>query len=562
MDKSQRDEIKNLISFGDEDKENTMQSDNVPNIPEAEDFDGGTETDIPETEDFDGGTETDIPETEDFNGGTETDIPETEDFDIGADADIPEDSASDVTDEEEAAEDDSEEGEPGGAHLTGADIEYGYGFDGAYTEEEKKPSPKVSALVKGCVIAAAVIAAAVIFTVTDTGIIGAYKRNFRHNFHKIFNIPETPVTELVPEDINEPENNPETDTAQDAGIEADTTENEENTAESRAEFVNMDVKSSVIIPYEFASESDYGVWAGGVVCASTNYMCFINGNGEIEWECATSVIDPILDTAGRYILIAQEGGTKLCLYEGNKLLYDTDCEDNILAADLSENGDCVLVTTKDLYKGAIAAYNKSGQLIFARSSGGGSIIDAAVSPSSRNIAAALLDTDNSVKSTVEIFDITKDDPIASAELDDVILFDLEYFGNTVSAFGDNAIAGIKSDGEIIYDKRFDGEELIHYAYDSEGGKLLMLNASNIPTLAVYNGRGKEKSVFSALDTADFLCIDGNRIMYNNDREIIAGKANGGVFERYTASMDIRELIMVDKDMFFIVYSNSLELIKK
>ena len=289
-------------------------------------------------------------------------------------------------------------------------------------------------------------------------------------------------------------------------------------------------------------------------------MCYINGKGEIEWECATSVIDPILETAGNYILIAQEGGTKLCLYEGSKLIYDTDCEDNILAADLSEKGDCVLVTTKDLYKGAIAAYNKSGNLVFARSSGGGSVIDASISPSSRNIAVALLDTDNTVRSTVEIFDITKNDPISSVSFDNTILFDVEYFGNTVNAFGDNSIAGIKSNGEVIYDTRFDGTDLSHYADDKDGNKLILLNASKIPTLMVFNVNGRSKAALTALDMADYLCIGNGRIVYNNDREIIMGKPNGKTFSRYTASMDIRDLIMIDKNAFFIVYSNSLELV--
>ena len=539
MDKSERDEIKNLIDFGN-DTEAPAASEALA-ASEASEISEEAETSAEEspmeTENYDG--ETDIPDIDsdidDF--GDETDI----------DSDL-----QDVSDDEDIEDNPIDEQE--------SDTDFEYGFD--EPEKTKKPMSKAARIVRNCVIAAAVIAFMVMFIIVDTGIIGAYKRNFKHNFSKIFGISErSAVTETIPEE-GEYEN---TESMPDA-VPAEDTEGDGEAvrlgaAAKNAQVANMEVASTAIIPYEYASESDYGAYSGGVVCASTNYMCYINGGGELEWECATSVIDPILETAGGYILIAQKGGTKLCLYEGSKLIYDTDCEDNILAADLSEKGDCVLVTTKDLYKGAIAAYNKSGNLVFARSSGGGSVTDASISPSSRNIAISLLDTDEAVRSTVEIFDITKNNPVSSVAFDDTILFDVEYFKDTVNAFGDNSCIGIKSNGEVIYDLRFDSMDLNHYAYDRSGNKLLLLNASNIPTLMLFNVRGRAKATITALDMADYLCVGNGRIMYNNDREIIMGKPNGKTFKRYTASMDIRDLIMVDKNTFFIVYSNSLELVK-
>ncbi len=581
MDKSEKDEIQNLIDFGDEPEkpsETPFAADPEPeeNIEETKKIvlnadDGGKK---PRSEDTEQAGALNPDTAEDARNGLSDSMEETQVIKPLKDAGEEPDAESGIDSANEP--DEADGAEESGVRLTGKDIEYEY--DGVYSEDdetEKRPLPKALKIIKWGVIAAAVITAIVMFIITDTGFIGAYKRNFNRNFHKLFNIPEKPAitqtntsadeTAADPDPGSESEGN-QADSAADntssEGIIEESVYTDAQNDEQRSEFVNMEIKSSVIIPYELASESDYGVWKDGVICASTNYLCYINDKGETEWECTTSVIDPILDTAGNYILIAQEGGTKLCLYEGGKLIYDTDCEDTILAADLSESGDCVLVTNKDLYKGAIAAYNKSGNLIFAHASGSGSIIDASISPTSRNIAAALLDTEDTVRSTVEIFDITKDEPIASAEFDDIILFDTEYFGNTVNVFGDNGMIGIKPDGETAYDRRFENADLSHYAYDTDGNKLLMLNASNIPTLAVYNLKGREKSLLTVPEEADYLCVDKNSIMYNNDREIISGKADGKIFERYTASMDIRDLIMVDRNTFFIVYSNSLELIKK
>ena len=317
----------------------------------------------------------------------------------------------------------------------------------------------------------------------------------------------------------------------------------------------------MIIPYEYANDSKYSAYSKGVVCASTNYMCYITTKGEKEWEMTTSVIDPILETAGDYILIAQKNGRKLCLYDNDKLIYDIDCEDNILTANLSENGDCVLVTTKDLYKGAVVAYNRNGQLIYAWSSGNDSVIDAAISPKSRNIAVALLNTDEDVKATVEIFDITETEPLSRTEYEDTILFDIEYLKDTIYAFGDNSIIGVKENGKTKFDVRFDGMNINHYAFDDKGNSLMLVDNANVATLAYYNSKGRNKNAFSILSVPDFIKVKGNHIMYNMDRDVIIGRRSGKGLSKYTAGMDIHDFIMIDKDTFFIVYSNSLELVQ-
>lgn len=500
MDKSEKNEIESLISFGDAEETEEIQ----PEVLEDEDIseESTAEEDVSyETEPVSEENINDTPEEEDIPNEAE---PDTDD--------LPEENAADIYED----------------------------FPTYTAPPKKKRVSKRARRIKYAAIAAAVIAAIVAFSVIDTGFIGAYKRNFAKNFSHIFGItyaPKPQKEERSPVYVAEGEKN-------------------------EAQVYKTDIKSSVIIPYDYASDSEYSAYAKGIVCASTNYMCYINDKGETEWERATSVVDPILRTAGNYILITQRNGTKLCLYNGSELVYDIDCDDNILNASLSHKGDCVLVTTKDLYKGAIAAYNRSGKLIYSRFFGDASVIDAAISAKSRNIAVALLDTDEALLSRVEIFDIMENEPQSSVDFENTILFDVEYFGNIINAFGDNGIISMKKDGEVIFDNRFDDADIAHYAYDKNGNKIVLLDYSNVPTIGVYNIYGKQKLSATIPELSDYVSIDGKSIMYNLDREIVTGKANGKKLLKYTASMDIRELVMINKNMFFIVYSNSIELVRK
>lgn len=454
------------------------------------------------------------------------------------------------TDEDDWDDEDDEEEDEDDTLSAQVDSDDYYDEEDAFYEEEKKvkkPLSKRARIIKWSAIGAFIVAFIIVFTVVDTGIIGAYKTNFKHNYYKLFGPPKV-------------HNEAEDKEVEEALSEPDYEMVETEVSEDKGKY-NTEYKTSIVVPYEYANESVYAAYKGGLLCAATNYMCFINTSGELEWEIATSVVDPILRTAGNYILIVQDGGTKLCLYNNNELLYDTDCEDKILSASLSKSGDSVLVTAKDLYKGAIAAYNKSGKLIYSHASGTDSIIDATISPITRDIAVALLNTDEAVKSAVEIFDITKEEKKTRTEFSDTILFDIEYFDAKLCASGDNAVVGIDKNGKCTYDLRFEDGKISHYTFDDDGYRLVLCEEDNVPTLISFSLGGRQKTAISVFEMPDFLEISQSRMLYNMGRDIVISKTNGKSASRYTASMDIRDLIMCDEKSFFIVYSNSVEFVR-
>jgi hypothetical protein len=60
---------------------------------------------------------------------------------------------------------------------------------------------------------------------------------------------------------------------------------------------------------------------------------------------------------------------------------------------------------------------------------------------------------------------------------------------------------------------------------------------------------------------DFVDIYGNYIVYNSGRDIIYGKPGSKQLAKFTASMDIKELLMLGKNIVVAVYSNSIEIVR-
>lgn len=410
--------------------------------------------------------------------------------------------------------------------IPNADI-YDDSFDEVIIGSEKKSS-RVGIII-GILIGLIAVAA---FISIDTGIIGNYKNTFSQNFSKIFgNFISDDQDDILAEETPDPQS-----------------------------LYNTEVKSNVIVPLDGANETEFLSYRGGVICASMNHLSYIDETGTLIWETNTSVVDPILRTEGNYILLAEKNRNKICLYNDRNLVYDVDDSDSILTAELSSNGDVVVVTNKSSYKGGISVYNKSGAQIFSWASGSDTVICADISASSRRVAVALLNTDTTVKSIVSLFDVNQTESYAKIDIADTVIFNMQFVGNTLNAFGDNRLTGISESGKIIYDNIFSDVALTHSAMDERGVKLLSFDDGNIPIINRYNKRGTLKNSITLSGVTDFIDVSNSDILYNIDRDVYFGGISAKVMSKFTSTMDIKNLFILSKDSFAIVYSNSIEIV--
>lgn len=363
----------------------------------------------------------------------------------------------------------------------------------------------------------------------SSGMIQNYKTNFHNNFSRLF---KNFKSEKLP-----PMETPKPD----------------------AQY-STDVRSSKIISLDDMNASQFAPYKDGIICAKMNHLTFIDSTGTVAWETDTVIVDPILKTEGGYILLAEKDRNKICMYNDRKLIYDIDDPDTIIAAELSAAGDAVVITDKSSYKGGISVYNKTGAKIFSWASGSDMVISADISAASRRVAVSLLNTDTTVGSAIQLFDVNKTESDARIAVDDTVIFNLRFIGDLLCGFGDNRIVGISSGGNVVYNQIFESEQLTHCAIDTNGNKLLSLDDGNIPIINMYNKRGSLTATTTLTGVTDFIDIKNKTIVYNLGRDVYFGKINSSNMIKYTAAMDVKDLIVISQRLFVIVYSNSIEFV--
>ena len=316
---------------------------------------------------------------------------------------------------------------------------------------------------------------------------------------------------------------------------------------------------SYLLPYENAGEAAYGVIEGQLCAAKSNNIEIFASDGSKVWESATSVVNPIMSVEGKYIAIGESGGTKINLFADKKLVFSADCQNEILNINVSANGDVVAVTKKELYKGAVEVYNKSGEQVYGWVSGKDTIVCADISPSGRRLAVGFIDTSAAVKGSIQFFNIKNESSYKTVEVPDTVICSVDYSGETLSVLGDNRFIGLGTNGSVLWDETYPDGNLLAYAFDENGNKALLTEKNNIPVIRTYSKGGGLKNEISTEDLPDYIGISGSAVLYNNARMICFGK--GSRQKKFPASMDVKRLIAVSGNSFAVIYNNSIEFFK-
>ena len=412
-------------------------------------------------------------------------------------------------------------------------------------------------------IVCAIAVAAFEFYRTEDGFIGMYKRNFNDNMRVIFdkfgwNWIDYDKLQIVGKADGQDRILAANDNQ--TTVVNGTAEKDNKPEEKKSLYKRIGDKKTVI-PFADADSAAFMESGKGIVCAKSNYACYISSDGKTRWETETTISNPVADTGGRYLAVASKGGRQVSLYRDDKLQYTVDVDNSIRDCKVSAKGDIVLLTDKPSYKGAVLMINRKGEKVFSWSSGVNYITGIEVLDN-RHIAVALSNTDESVTSYLMLFDIRSTEPKNGVEIKDTLLYEIFTDGKSICINGDNYIAKLSSGGDVQYDQRFDDVLITHSANDDvKGTRVLTYNEHNLPYLAMYDKKGKSMEAYRIENTPDFLSVYGTTIAYNNGRTIICGNIRDEEKTAYRAPREIKKLILLSNSSYAVVYGDCLEIVR-
>lgn len=213
------------------------------------------------------------------------------------------------------------------------------------------------------------------------------------------------------------------------------------------------------------------------VLLTESHLIYLNHNGAEMNRYPCTYANALLRTAGRYALLAEQGGKRLMLITRHRIITQLDVGKNILSVSVNEKGQfAVLSDGPQGYAVQIRVYNKNGKLLYTRSR---NLTGTEIALSRDGGQVAMLSvtaTDGELTTLMEVFSLKSTDPEAQCSYSgkDTLLYRMEYLtGNWLVAVSDTGAVMLDTRDGLATVYAPDGVRLLGYAV-GEGDVALAL----------------------------------------------------------------------------------------
>lgn len=178
---------------------------------------------------------------------------------------------------------------------------------------------------------------------------------------------------------------------------------------------------------------------------------------------------PVLVGCDKYTLLYNLGGTGFQINSTDEHIYTGAAENNILVADIVDNGTYALVTQSDGYLSKLYVYDHENTKIFSYSFADYYITSVSLRSNGKKAVLSGLSAHNGSEiSSLYVLDFTKESPAQFVELNDTIIYEVQYLNDTyAAAIGSTGAYVIDTgDGEVKFTD-YEGKTLTAYTVNTD-----------------------------------------------------------------------------------------------
>lgn len=237
--------------------------------------------------------------------------------------------------------------------------------------------------------------------------------------------------------------------------------------------------------------------------------------GAQVWQRSHGMSDPALVAAGSRAVLFDRGGKQFRVETRFGESFSGTTDYPIVNACVGKSGKFAVVTESGSYLSEVDVYDTTYHSVFKWYSSQGRVLAAALSADGKSLAALTVSAkDGAVTSSVSIFRLGSQKPVASKSFDGTLLFSLQYTdAGWLAAVGDNQTVFISASGKTSTAYSYADKTI--RCYDNTGGQtalaLTAYGANSQSTLVTFDGSGKVAGQADVTGEVQALHMDGSRL---------------------------------------------------
>lgn len=208
-----------------------------------------------------------------------------------------------------------------------------------------------------------------------------------------------------------------------------------------------------------------------------SHLTYLNADGAEVARYTCTYAEPLVRTEDNYVLLAEQGGTRLQLSTRSKIELEQKTEQKIRSVSLNAKGQfAVLTDGPQGFAVQITVYDRGGKVLYTRNSNR-TVTDVALSPDGTTLSAVSVEaTDGNLNTRLEVFALSSASPdaLCAYTVDNDLLYRAAYLADgTLVAVGEQTVVLMNTtDGGVsLYAP--DGYHVLGYAVGGDTVALAM-----------------------------------------------------------------------------------------
>ena len=287
-------------------------------------------------------------------------------------------------------------------------------------------------------------------------------------------------------------------------------------------------------------------------------------------DIQVSLANPIYDTQGNYLLLADKDGSNFYLIDNDKIQWQKSVDGNISKITVNKNGAVGIVVTNTTYKSIIIMYDSTGTECFKTYLGSTLATDITISNNSKYLSFIEINTTGaSIISKVKTISIDKaknepkDAIIYTYDLDtNVLAIKIKYYNDDIMLLTDTSLNKLKDGNIQKIEDLSDDVSFVDITLDKNIAEIKENKSKEIKNeyeLNFISDENQKVNIYYFDDTIKSMICYDDKVALNFGSQIEFVNTRGNLVKKYTSLKNIKEVQLTSK-IATIIFKDNIEII--
>lgn len=319
----------------------------------------------------------------------------------------------------------------------------------------------------------------------------------------------------------------------------------------------------------------YIEYGNSIIKYGMNGVVAMDKNGKLLWNGSYELQEPLVDTCGKYAVVAGKGTKEVYIFNNKGLAGEYNTDYNILKVEVGSQGH-VLAMMENGNTNYIRLYDVDGTVIYEIISDIKTVgypLDAALSYDGRKVVTSYISfNDGKLKNILSFYNFGEVGQNYTNQLVGCIIYEDGTIAPKVEFVNNNTVSVYTDTGFVLYAMEQIPSEIITQKVQGQirsiisnekyVGLVTQAEGTNTKTLSLYDLAGK-KVLEKELDfNYEKIYLSNGEIIMHDNMSCLIMKLNGKIKFRHTFDSNINAIYSINRrDQYFLAEEKAIRVIQ-